>query len=127
MKTFFKVCNILIIIWASLILLSIILAVLGVGTIGTSVKGTEVLAGSVILILVAKSLPAIVSSVLCFITAKAGLTQDYEKCIKFGSIILGLCVISLILDIFSKGSVGVDIIWIFFSAVYVWIAKKMQF
>lgn len=110
MKTFFKVCNILIIIWASLILLSIILAVLGVGTIGTSVKGTEVLAGSVILILVAKSLPAIVSSVLCFITAKAGLTQDYEKCIKFGSIILGLCVISLILDIFSKGSVGVDII-----------------
>lgn len=125
MKTLFKVWNILIIIGASLILLGIILAVFGIGTLGTSVSGLEVAAGMGILMIAVASLPAIISAVLCFITAKAGLSQDYEKCIKFGTIILLLSAISLVIGIFNGGSVGSDVIWTFFTAVYLWLAKKM--
>lgn len=127
MKTFFKVLNILIIIGASIILLGVILAVLGVGTIGTSVSGLETAAGLGIIAILLISLPAIISAVLCFITAKAGLTENYEKCVKFGSIILILNIISLIISIANKGSIGSDVLWTFFTAVYIWIAKKVQY
>lgn len=125
MKTLFKVWNILIIIGAVLSLLGVILLIAGFGALGTSVEGAGAVAGAGMLIIAISAIPAVISAIISFIAAKAGLTGDYVKCAKFGMIILVLNIISLVICLFSDGSIGSAVISTFFSAVYVWLAKKM--
>lgn len=126
MKTLFKVFNILIIIAYSLALLMIVLALVGFGALSTAGgSGTAGFAGLGALAILIAAVPLVICAVIAFIAAKAGLIGDYEKSAKYGTIMLVIAAVSLLLAIFNKGNVGTPLIQIAFIGLYVFLAKKL--
>lgn len=123
MKTLFKVWNILMIIGAILSLLLLVLAIAGAGTLGS--LASPAVGGATTLIAVIASLPSAAAAIISFIAAKAGLDSDYEKCAKFGMIILIVDVVCLVIAIASGNSVGSSILSTVFAGIYVYLAKSL--
>lgn len=124
MKILFKVWNVLMLIGASATIIVSVLAVLGVGSFGAEIGGGG-LAGLALMTIMIKLLPSIAAAVLTFIAAKAGVSGDYDKCAKFGTIILVLNLIGAVILIVQGGFGSKEAMSVIASGIYVFLAKRM--
>lgn len=117
MKTLFKVWSVLIIIGACLSCLISLLALFGGGLLA---------GGAGVLVMLIALIPSLAAAVVSFIAALAGFQEDYDKCVKFATIIVIINVISFVLAIILKGNSGSAILSIIMSGIYCILAKKLQ-
>lgn len=120
MKTLFKVWSILIMI-ANIILLLLLI----VGSIGLFALNS----GAVdMLPFIISLIPSLIGCAAAVIAAISGLRGDYDKCVKFGIVLLFMNIIQVIITaVFESGSLsGVSVTPIIAAVGYISLAKKQD-
>lgn len=129
MKILFNIWNALMLVGASVKIILSVLAILGVGSLGAGLIGGGFLAGLALILLIATLstyATSTVADVLTFIAAKAGISEDYDKCAKFGMIVLVLNLIEVALLIVQSDLGFKEAMSVIASGIHVFLAKRMQ-
>lgn len=123
MKTLFKVLSILLIIANALLVLLVVgLLVLSLVASASTSQGST----TSTLLLILSSAPTIVCAIIAFIAAKSGLTGDYHTCAKYGKFLFAVNIMAVITAISKNGNTATAIVQIAFSAIYFFLALKLD-
>lgn len=126
MKTLFKVWSILILIANVVSVVVLILSYIGLGALYAESPNDTAVADAAAFAILITTIPAVICTVMAFISAISGLKGDYDKCEKYSKVLLVISIIDLVCCIFIKRSVGPSIFRTIFYGGYVSLAKKMD-